>query len=224
MPAVYVVTVRGVLFDQAIVNDFAYVDANVSSAPTALELLTLLGFIPTGSPPDFPASTVASAWEAIASESYQFLEAQCANLYSVFDFYTAPYSPAILGGIAVAAGTPTLAFGLKSNRVRTDIRRGFKRFAGVVDDATDAGGIIAPTFDALLTVLAAEMSAVLTGASASYQPAVLSYEAYTTPSGKTAYRPRATEALQLDHAAYPLTWAQYSQIRTQTSRQYGRGN
>lgn len=223
MSAIYEVTLRGAMNLQATVNAFHYVVTDVLATPTALNLLTLMGFIPTGDPPLLPEDTLFASLRACVSEDVHFVEVEAREMYSVTDFYTAPYSPAVPGIQDQPASSPVLAWGLRSNRVRTDVRRGYKRLPGVTEANMDAGGAVGADQLTVLTALATAMSATLTGLGGPYMPAVLAFEEYTTPRGRSAYKPYATRDEQLAHAAYAVSWQPYDVVRTQNSRQYGRG-
>jgi len=222
--AVYEVTLRGSLFGEMTINRWHYVVDNSLATPSAVELLTLMGFIYDYGVDDPPDGTVFRGVWDMSSVDQLWEEVEGRNLYSVSDFLVQPISPSQAGGHDAGAAAPFLAFGYRSNRVRTDIRRGYKRFGGVAEDALDGGGVIAAAFVTSGAVLATEMGATLGTGSTLYKPAVLAEQKYTTPSGKFAYRPYATEAEQVDHAAFPVSWELYADVRSQVSRQYGRGS
>jgi len=222
--ALYEVVLRSLYFGQAIINRFHYSVADgIGVTPSAEELLDRMGFIPTGDPPAVPADTVFEALIAATSNSVQYLEAEARELYSVTDFFVAPYSTPFVGDLTGQAMSPTAAWGFRTNRVRTDIRRGFKRFVGVTEDYVGSGGDVTGAVSLILTPLAEKMSAGLSGATASYIPAVFQFEEYTTPSGRKAYKKYADPAVQAAHVASGVTFAPYTTVRTQVSRQYGRG-
>jgi len=224
----YEVTVRQRYFDQLCINVFNYFTSlSVGVTPNSLELLTLMGFIPTGDPLDFPADTLAWHMAEQQNAGVEYLTAEARELYSVTDFYEAVYSPALIGHLTSGeAMSPLAAYGVFSNRVRTDIRRGFKRFVGVSEGQIGSGGVLASGALGGVTAIADAMSASLTGAAAVYFPCVISRlkEAYTE-GGVTKYRyvlyPTPEE--QEDHTAVGVTYAAYTTMRSQTSRQYGRG-
>lgn len=223
--AIYTVTLRGLYYGQQIINTFAYVSAGTGSpTPSAFDLLNAMGFIPSGDPPALPDETIFAFIRGLVNNNMAFTEVEARNLYSVTDFYLFGYSPAVVGLIDGIDVSPMTAYGLRSNRVRTDIRRGFKRFCGVVEEATTNGGFLVGGYITTLADVADAMSEVLEGTfEATYQPSILSYEMYTVPPAKPAYRPYETEEEQLEHAAIGVTWAGYDTVRSQVSRQYGRG-
>lgn len=223
MDKFYSVTLRMAALGQQIINRFDYFVPTSMTGASALELLTLMGFVPTGTPPTFPADTVAFGIQQLCSDDLSFLEVEVAELYTPTDFYVAAFSPAPHGANGAGIGSITDAFGLFTNRVRTDIKRGFKRIGGVPVDAYAGGSLIDGTYLTILNSLAALMSTLLAGVTATYSPAVFQFEAYTTPRGRTAYRKYATSTLQSAHVAHPMLWASYDTVRTQVSRQIGRG-
>lgn len=224
MDKFYSVTLRMAALGQQIINRFDYFVPTSMTGASALELLTLMGFVPTGDPATFPADTIASGIQQITSDDLSFLEVEVAELYTPTDFYVAAFSPAAHGANGAGIASITDAFGLFTNRVRTDIKRGFKRFGGVPSDAYAGGSMIDPTYMGLLTTLAASMSTLLAGVTATYSPAVFQFEFYTTPRGNPAYKKYTTSAEQSAHVAHPMVWAAYDSVRTQVSRQLGRGS
>jgi hypothetical protein len=175
----------------------------------------------------FPTPSVARQIQDIQVNTLHYISAYARDLYSVSDFYETPYPSGVNGTQTGAPASPTLAYAVTSNRVRTDVRRGQKRFAGVKEEFMDAGGVLSA--DALINLgyIANEMSATLTyddeGNTLTYTPCILGFDEYETPSGKTAYRKFATASEQLEHAAIGIDWQPVGTVRTQVSRQYGRG-
>jgi len=224
--ALYEVTLRQSYYEQLCVNVFSYITLpGIGVTPNALELLTLMGFIPEGDPLAFPNDTLADAIFTIQSSAVNFLTVEARELYSVTDFYEAAYSPPIAGNLDTGDDlSPFVAFGFYTARVRTDIRRGFKRFVGVTEGVVDNGGLISAGLVSNLTDLTDRLSEELTGASAVYSPCVISREKIVDPdTGKVTYQLYETEAEQEEHVANPLVWSYYDTVRSQTSRQYGRG-
>lgn len=224
--ALYEVVLRQRYFSQLIVNVFDYLTpSGVGITPNALELLTLMGFIPAGDPLEFPADTIAANLQAVQNASVEFLSVEARELYSVSDFYEAAYSPPLVGTrVSGQASPPFVSYGLYTARVRLDIRRGFKRFVGASEGDVSDGGLIVSGMMTLLTALADSMSENLEGFSAFYHPAVISREKVIDPEdGKVSYQLYADESEQEEHTAEPLVWTPYAEVRSQVSRQYGRG-
>lgn len=222
----YQVTLRQVYFNQEVINQWHYNgDGTVGTVSGSFGLLSALGFVESAGV--YPAGRLFAALRAVQSDELDYVEVEAAAMYSPTDFYTLPFNPVPSGSKTGNAESPIVAYGFNTNRVRRDVRRGQKRLAGTVEDAIDSGGVVTGTMVTLLSTVAARMSEVVTyddeGTTLSFAPVVLSYEAYITDSGRTAYRPYATEAAQLTHMATGVTWAVKPQVRSQVSRQYGRG-
>ena len=214
---------------QLAINRFTYVSSGTpASVSLSFALLSALGFIPD--PPTattFPTDTLADAMENIQSTGVRYLSAYARDLYSDTDFYEVPYPQTIEGDRTGEAASPVLAVGFFSNRVRLDVRRGMKRFVGVSESDVGSGGYWGSSFNASLEYMAEKLSETLTyddeGNTLTFVPAILGVEEYTTPSGKRAYRKYANPTLQAAHTATGINWSAYPQVRTQVSRQYGRG-
>lgn len=223
----YEVVLRSQYFGQQCINVFNYVNSpGIGVTPNALELLTEMGFIPTGDPLEFPADSVMALIQSISNTSVEFTSVEARELYSITDFYEAVYSPPIQG--TATSGDPVapfMAYGLYSSRVRLDIRRAFKRFVGVSEGYVGSGGVLTAGITPVLVDLAAAMSAPLTGLTAEYLPCVISREKIVDPeTGKVTYELYESEEEQYDHVAAPLTYTYYTTVRSQVSRQYGRGS
>lgn len=224
--AFYEVVLRSLYFGQQCINVFNYVTASgIGVTPNALELLTEMGFIPEGDPLAFPEDSIMALIQAVSNTSVEFLAVEARELYSLTDFYEAVYSPPI-NGTATSGdpASPFLSYGFYSARVRLDIRRAFKRFVGASEGYIGAGGVLTEGITPVLVDLAEAMSADLTGLTAVYQPAVISREKVVDPeTGKVTYQLYADPAEQAEHVAAPLEYTYYTTIRSQVSRQYGRG-
>lgn len=174
------------------------------------------------------ADSIIDRLFAIMNVDVNFIDIEARDVYSTTDFYTRPFATGVNGENAGSTpAAPFLAFGFRTNRVRTDIRRATKRFVGATEADMTNGGVIEAAMLTLLNGLASEMSSVLTyddeGNTLSFSPAVAKKEKYTAPSGKDAYRYYTSEATQLDNLAVGVDWQPYETIRSQGSRQYGRG-
>jgi hypothetical protein len=227
--AIMELTVNQQYQNQLVINRFHFIaNGTPASVNYSFALLSASGFLATNIASSvFPVPSIARQVQDVVSNSLTFLSAYARDLYSDTDFYESPYPAGITGQYAGTPASPALSYALTSNRVRSDIRRGQKRLSGVSEDAMVSGGVLDGGFMTSLGYVANEMSAVLTfddeGNTLSFSPAVLSFEEYTTPSGRKAYRKYATAAAQLSHAAVGVLWQEQPTVRTQTSRQYGRG-
>jgi hypothetical protein len=227
--AILELVVNQSFYNQLVVNRFHYVMSGTPAAVTpSFALISATGYIPP-TPPDttFVTDTLADAHQDITSSDLSFVSSYARNLYSVTDFYEAPYINSITGEQTGDSASPAVAYGFFSSRVRTDVRRGMKRFCGVSETRVQGGGTITSAFLPSLVNMADRLGETLSyddeGNTLTFIPCILGLEEYTTPAGNRAYRPYATEATQLTHTAQGISWAPYAQTRTQVSRQYARG-
>jgi hypothetical protein len=103
-----------------------------------------------------------------------------------------------------------------------------KRFAGVPEASVGTGGTVTGDEYTAQAAWGAVLSSTLTyddeGNTLTFVPAVLGLVEYTTPRGKKAYKVYPNEVLQLEHVAQGVAYVPYTRIRSQTSRQYGKGS
>lgn len=224
----YELTMFGTFYNQQIINRFNYVSTGSPAAVLgSFALMSAFGAIPNGAV--YPANApFAKIMQYLSSAfSVNTITARAASDYDPVDFYERPFPTPYVGLAGGDAMSPAVAYGYRTNRVRLDIDRGTKRFVGVPETAVLSGGVIGAAFFAELVQTAAAMSAVLTyddeGNTLTFSPCVVSKDEYVTPRGKRAYRYYPTLAEQLEHVALGIQWQPYATVRTQTSRQYGRG-
>jgi hypothetical protein len=224
----YELSLFGSVNGQQAINRWNYLSSGSSTLTQgSFALLKALDFILVAGVP--PAGGLLDMLQNALSPALTWTSVICrAPLdYAPSDFYEAVYSPAIAGQATGTPLSPNDAFGLRTNIVRTDIRRGTKRLAGVTEDQFDSGGEVSAGAEAGLATICAKMSETLVwtdaGGSYTFIPCVVSKEKYTTPEGNQAYRYYDTLAEQLDHIAQGVVWQFHSTKRTQNSRQYGHG-
>lgn len=215
--------------NQLIVNRFHYQMTGTPAAVTpSFALAKAMGFIDvSGSPKVFPDPSVGRLMQTNLHTSTTFVSAYFRNLYSVTDFYERPFPSAVYGSAAGDPAPPFIAIGMISNRVRTDIRRGFKRFGAISESAMENGGVLTSAALSDAQNLANQLSDILEyddeGNTLVFSPCVLGLEKYTAPSGKPAYRPYATKSAQEAHLATGILYQPYTRVRSQVSRQVGNG-
>lgn len=222
----YEITLRQELNSQQVINRFHYLMGGTPAGVSgSFALTSAFGLIDTAGV--FPAGLPFRELTEVQSNALTHLEADIRAMYDVEDFYTRPFIPPKAGAQLAGAFAPFVAYGLQTSRTTLAVRRGSKRIAGVTEDAVDAGGNISAGIVTALGELADALTDVLTyddeGNTITFSPVILKFEKYTTPSGKDAYRPYATLALQLEHKATGIQWSPMPQVRSQVSRQYRRG-
>lgn len=229
--ALYEITLEQSLFGQQIINRWNYQSDTIPSGVSgAFKALVGMGFTPDTDIVAFGEGTVAGLLrDNVQNAAVIFVQAIAKNLYSVTDFFTYAFPPGTVGGGSGQCMSPVVAAGFTSDRTRADIRRAQKRFAGISEDLAAAGGTwatgVAASFQELGDAMG-DINVVPSGGSAiTFTPYVFGREKYHPP-GKTtwAYRYYETEAEQLEHIARINVFNLKNEVRTQTSRQYGRGS
>lgn len=224
----YELVLRSNFFAQNCINRWNYVSAGTpGTSHPSFGLAVSFGAVDTAGL--FPGGTVLGNLQAILSAAVHFTSIQVKNIYDPTDFYEVFFPDDPVGGQAGDAGSPFQAYGFVSNQVSLAIAKGHKRFVGVTEGIVASGGAIRPESLGGFTSQATLMSAILAygadGAALTFSPAIASKEKYESNPVKHlfSYRYYATEAAQLAHTAFPVTWGVMIDIRSQVSRQYGRG-
>lgn len=226
--SLYEMVLRGSYAGQEVVNRWNYLSSgSLGTVTGSFGLISAAGFIADGIPPEYPADGLFIAIGELQVPSSLYIEVIAKNVYDPTDFYTLPLPSTSHGTNSGQGMSPINAYGLRSTQVRTDIRRGTKRFVGVNETDSEELGVLSSGALELLQHVADVMSASLgyddEGSSLTFAPCIVGKKKYTTPSGKTAYEYYPTEAEQLTHLAVGITWQPYTQVRSQVSRQYGKG-
>lgn len=219
---IYEVVLRQNYANQECVNRWNYV---LTGTPAAVQgsfaLIAAFGAI------SLAAETIIGKVRSLQNQGVNFVDIEARDIYSDLDFYTRPFASSTNGQGLGEGMSPVMAYGFRTSRTRRDIRRATKRFVGAEEGNVAQAGVLTSGVLTVMEELADLMEEPLTyddeGNTLTFVPAVCSKEEYTTPSGKKAYRYRANEALQLDFTATGFLWEVYDTIRTQNSRQYGRG-
>lgn len=213
---------------QTCINRWDYlVSGSAVGITNSAALVAAMGFVPTAGV--FPAGTIAAALQALQTDAV-FYEGMLAKAIQgdPLDFYDYAFPTGVVGGaIGLETLPPFNAWGFRTNRVRSDIARGTKRFVGVSEAAVLSGGTFASGAQAAMQTLADRMTETLSytvgGSTLSFVPVVVQKKEYTTPRGKKAYEFYTPLATQLDHLAAGVTWEIYPQVRSQVSRQFKHG-
>lgn len=229
------VVLESTISNQQFVNRWNYLASGTPSAVSySFALLSALGFIFTGS--TVPADTLFNAIVDLVSPALVFEQAIAKNIYDVEDFYDRPFVGGHAGETEISGDDmPAFnAYGFRTSRVRSDIRRATKRFGGMREGANVTGGNINPSILVKLTDVADKMSEVVEyddeGNTLTFSPVVVSKFKYTVPGSspaRYAYRyygeDEGGKTEQLLHIAEGGAWEPYNTVRSQMSRQIGRG-
>ncbi len=239
MTEIMEVTLQGLFRNNIVtINRWNYTGDGTPVAPSdrAFSLLSALGMIPSAGVA--PSGTLLQLVTAMVHPDLVFTQAICLNPYDPTDFYDAAFAPVVPGlNSGGASLSPASAFGFVTTVIRRDIARGTKRFPGIQKDSSDAGGIISSAGLALMDDVVTAMNATVThtigAVTFTFVPVIAGKEKYVVPGSspvRYAYRyhketgvPATDKATQLAATAGPTIWQRYNTVRTQTSRQYGRG-
>lgn len=212
---------------QRMMNTFQW--AEITPEPldgVAFALATAFGMIPVAGA--YTAATPFAKMRQFMSNTVTFNRFTIRTLYSVTDFYEAPYLPGTVGlsGNVTDDAAPFQAYGIRSNRVRTDVRPGSKRFAGVKEGNLTAGGLLDGTIKGVLQTFCdsinVPINATVGGQPYSFSSAILPKQTEEDNAGNPGeFWP--SYSAQLAKSAIGLTWSPVDQVRSQVSRQYGRG-
>lgn len=227
---IYEATLFTSYYGQSCINRWNYLRTGTPAVVTgSFALLSAMGGIPpTLTPTQFPTGTMLRIIQQQIVNQVTFVALTVKAIYDVTDFYELPWVPALTGANATQGLSPVMGYGFRTSRVRTDIRRGTKRIVGVDEGQTDGGGVLNSGGAAAAAAIADAMTVTLEytdeGNTLSFAPIVVKKEPYI-PSGstQTAYRYYPTLAEQMDFIATGILWQPYPSVRSQTSRQYGRG-
>lgn len=225
----YEITAVGTYFAQTVINRWNYNSAGTPATVSgAFALADAFGAIPAPVTDVLPVDKALGYMMQALSTALSLTNVMVKALYDPVDFYEVPYVTPKSGGNAGQGMSPTAAYGFRTNIVRTDIDRGRKLLAGVVESAVGAGGVLDSGTVSALSNVASFWSDILTyddeGNTMTFSPCVLAKQQYTTPSGKRAYKKYATLAAQLEHTAIGVNWQPVLTQRTCRSRQYGHGS
>jgi hypothetical protein len=221
----------GEIAGQETVNRWNYLFSGTAATNGfSFGLANAMGFILSGSPLVPPPGTIFFEIIAAISAGWSASEVIIRDVYNPLDFVDIPYIPlypATNGGTPVLS--PFTSYGFKTNRTRLDIRRGTKRLAGVTAADVDDDGVVNSTQLARLVTLAGYMSDTLSfvdgGNTANYEPCIVQKEVTVDTDGKKHVHYYGTLAAQVpDHVMTGVTWTPYPDVRSQVSRQYGKGS
>lgn len=214
---------------QQCISEYHYVASGVPAAVSlSFALAAAWGVIDTAGLYD--AAKPFGTLRGIQNDQVQYRECVVKDLYSVTDFYTTPFLANTVGVSGGGAGSmaPFIACEFRTNRIRADIRRGFKRYEGLDESASDPFGTISAAFLALMHTHALAISSTLTytdeGNSLTFTPCVISLKKNTTDPDQGTYIKWPTEAEQLAHLASGVVYNEQLVSTTQNSRKQGRGS
>lgn len=235
MATIMEVTLQTRWLSQICLNVFNFLWDGVGASPGNLStgLMAQLGWTSWSvEETTYTEDTFANHFQRLVSQNLVFELVTVKDVYSTTDFYewTFPIpGTASQGAYIGTAEAPFIAFGYKSSKVRTDIKRGAKRFPGVSASQQTAGGTWAAGTLTLMANLATAMSLVLNGpAGSNFLSSVVKKEKVPVlvdeePTGRFKYEYYTDPAVQIANQMSPVVWDNVTTQRSQVSRQFGRG-
>jgi len=116
-------------FGQSCLNVFHFLTSGTPAVVSrSFACAASLGFVPGYIPNN---EGLKATMRQVQVDDLTYTEVQVVNPYDVNDFYVQPITVQPTGAGLALPLSPAVALGIRSNRVRQDIRRGFKRFVGV---------------------------------------------------------------------------------------------
>lgn len=221
--------------EQVMVNRWNYVLTGTPASVTgSFALVSAVGGIYdlVAVPPGYPTGTLLDAISYLMTPGAVFDQITAINVYDPLDFYQLPFVSPYAGKAAGDGLSPAMAIGYRSTQVRRDIARGTKRFTGTPEAYNQNGGVIDISDGSRPSDVAELMTEVLSyddeGNTLSFAPCVVSKQEYDPnpdepEENHRAYRYYPTLAAQMAETAVGIIWQPYATLRTQVSRQYGRG-
>jgi len=200
-------------------------DVNGVVGGDAAALAQAMGLVPTAG--TFPAGKIGAALAALTNTIVQWRQILSRNVYDPTDFIDLPYVPPVQGLSTGECLSPINAYGLRSNRTRLDIGRGYKRFCGVSESASGGGGILESAALTGLNSLADLLGDVITytdgSLTDSFTPCIVKKFKHVRVGRKDVYEYFEDPDEQMANLAVGVVWESYNTVRSQVSRQYGRG-
>jgi len=213
---------------QEIINRWNYVASGTpATVSLSFALASAFGAIPSVGV--YPSDTILEKIAALSVSEMKFEVLTILNVYDLTDFYSTPFVPDYVGSSTGTGEQPNAAVGFRSNRVTRAIRRGTKRFVGISESVVGALGVLEGAYQDSMHAVSAASGATLEyddeGNTLSFSPAIVSKEKYESNPDplRYAYRYYGTLSAQMAHVAQGIAWENYPTVRSQNSRQYGKG-
>jgi len=227
----YEVTLTQNFQNQQVVNRWNYIGSGTPAAvQPSFGLVNALGAV--ASVGVYPTDGLMWKLALTQNSGVTFDNLVVKAIYDVLDFYALPFIEPLAGQRAGEVLPAFNAMGYRTSRVRQDIRRATKRFTGLNEADTTGGTITTAFLTGPMANLAVEMADTLTyldeGNTLTFVPVVVGKQRYDPETGLpsttgSAYRYYPTEVEQLQHIAQGFLWDAYNTVRSQVSRQIGRG-
>jgi len=213
----YLVTLFGTIFGNQTVNTFTYLQTGEEEEPeSSAEVLAgafQTAFLPVGGVLRGQAIGASQTWDAIRVTN-QFEDSS--------DFIEVGFPTPFTGGGSGAVMPPYVTYAFRTPWLGRSVRRGQKRFSGVLEVEVN-NGILQSNVLTLLAPIGSALGAQLVNGSAVYSPVIVRRVKTLDPdTGRYVYslptNPSQYFGVRADG------WAAQLYSSTQNSRKYGRGS
>lgn len=219
---------------QLVLNTYTYISDSDEDADVLCQaVLNALGVVDTNGafPGSYASGGLAEAVQNFQVPSVTHVAWRAITPYDPLGLYEVVLPP---GSDGARPGTqagddlaPFIAASIRSNRLRRDVRRGFKRYVGIREGDVDTN-TINDDYGALtaLQSLATTAGTAFVGetssvASITVNPSIVPLQ--PNPSPPPAYQLFPTETEAINAAAIGVTYSTPGTVTTQNSRKRGRG-
>lgn len=227
------VVIKGTANGEMYINRLNFVASQAGiTDSTSYFLLLSLGYLGITTAPT--NGSVLDELLTCNSGTFQMTELVARNIFAVSDFITLPVGPTNYVGLN-SGGSYYSNFSvqkLRSNLRRQDIGRGFLALDRPKESDVDDSGNLGATALGKLTALGIAIASVPAftddGENISWTSCVVGKEKYRTNPDSTkdptyAYRYYEDKDEQFEHLANGVQWSPMPKVRSQVSRQYGKG-
>jgi len=213
----YLVTLFGQIFGQQTVNTFTYTQLTEETSPDVSAEVLANAFYGAF----LGASGVLNGTAFSTAQSYNAI--RVLNLFDdVSDFFEMAISPVETGATAGATMPPYVTYAFRTPWLGLGVRRGQKRFSGVLETEVN-NGVLQPAVLATLEDVQGALGQQLIGSSGTYNPVIVRRVKTLDPdTGKYVYS-LPSNPTQLFQVGAP-SWSAVQYSSTQNSRKYGRGS
>jgi hypothetical protein len=231
MARIFTATLQSRYFGQLLINRFQFISSSdVNPVDGCQALANALGAVDTngvvnGNP--LPTGTLMGTLETLQVPALEYIAMEVITPYFPFGLFERIF-PAGTAGNSAAGGdnlAPFIAVSIRSDRVRRDVRRGFKRFSGLTENEITATGL-APGALTELGNIADSISGTITGdagpLNVAFQSAVVPLKR-VPDSDPPQYELFENEGAAVSASAFPLEYEAEDKVTTQNSRKIGRG-
>jgi len=225
----YEITLEQSAYGNQVINRWnAIADAIPSGQLGAMLALGSMGFVDVGVIPAFDPASFAGLLQARQHAGVNWVQAVGKNIHDPTDYFAYAFPAGThSSGLAGQGNSPVVAVGYATDRTRADVRRGQKRFVGIMESDVDDGGYLntgaLAAWQAIGDNMATPVTVTIGGSSVVFTPYVFGRKKTVDSDGKITYPYWPTDAEQLAHSMRINQWTLKNTVRTQTTRQYGRG-